>query len=63
MLTNVWVRSRVKEGGGGCVRKDGGAGLEGKGEGEGEGYASWVSEDRNDTSLRKNLKVFKNCRS
>ena len=63
MLTYVWVRSRVKEGGGGCVRKDGGAGLEGKGEGEGEGYASWVSEDRNDTSLRKKLKVFKNCRS
>ena len=61
MLTNVWVRSRVKEGGGGCVRKDGGAGLEGKG--EGEGYGSWVSEDRNDTSLRKKLKVFKNCRS
>ena len=35
MLNNVWARSRVKEGGGGCVRKDGGAELEGKREGEG----------------------------
>ena len=35
MLTNVWARSRVKEGGEGCVRKDRGVGLEGKWEGEG----------------------------
>ena len=35
MLNNVWARSRVKEGGEGCVRKDGGAELEGKREGEG----------------------------
>ena len=50
-----WVRSRVTEGGGGrgCVRNDGGAGLKGKQEGEGEGKGSWVSEDRNDTSLGK----------
>ena len=35
MLTNVWARSRVKEGSEGCVRKDRGVGLEGKWEGEG----------------------------
>ena len=47
--------------GGGYVRNDGGAGLKGKqeGEGEGEGEGSWVSEDRNDTSLRKKPKFLK----
>ena len=44
------------EGGRGCVSNDGGAGVKGKQEGEG----SWVSEDRNDTSLRKKPKFFKN---
>ena len=55
-----WVRSRVMEGGGGrgYVRNDGGAGLKGK-QGEGEGEGSWVSEDRNDTSLRKKPKFLK----
>ena len=41
----------------GYVRNDGGVGLkeeqEGEGKGEGEGEGGWVSEDRNDTSLRK----------
>jgi len=43
----------------GYVRNDGGLGFKGKQDGEGEG--SWVSEDRNDTSLRKKPKFFKNC--
>ena len=47
----------------GYVRNDGGAGLKGKqeveGEGEGEGEGSWVSEDRNDISLRKRPKFLK----
>ena len=52
-----WVRSRVMEEGVGrrYVRNDGGAGLKGKQEGEG----SWVSKDRNDTSLRKKPKFLK----
>ena len=47
-----WVKSRVMEGEGrrGCVSNDGGAGVKGKQEG------SWVSEDCNDTSLRKKPK-------
>ena len=54
-----WVNSRDMEGGVGTryVRNDGGAGLKGKQEGEGEG--SWVSEDCNDTSLRKKPKCLK----
>ena len=47
----------------GYVRNDGGVGLKGKqegeGEGDGEGQGSWVSEDRNDTSLRKKPKFLK----
>ena len=54
-----WVRSWVMEGevGRGCVRNDGGAWLKGKQEGKGEG--SWISEDRNDISLRKKPKFLK----
>ena len=56
-----WVRNRdMEEGvGRGYYRNDGVVGLKGKQEGEGEGEGNWVSEDRNDTSLRKKPKFLK----